>query len=242
MTKLSVNVNKIALLRNSRGSNVPNVLQFSLDCLKCGADGITIHPRPDQRHIRYSDAYELKAALTPLGVELNIEGYPDERFLQMVLEVRPAQATLVPDKPGQLTSDHGWNCIGEQVFLREVVARLKAAGIRVSLFLDPDLAQVAAAAATGCDRIELYTQAYAESYPTAERDQVFAAYAATAVGAEKASLGINAGHDLSQENLAYLVQHIPGLEEVSIGHALIAEMLYQGMENTIHGYLKCLGR
>lgn len=242
MTKLSVNVNKIALLRNSRGGNVPNVLQFSLDCLKYGADGITIHPRPDQRHIRYSDAYELKAALTPLGIELNIEGYPDERFLQMVLEVRPAQATLVPDKPGQLTSDHGWNCLQEEVLLKDLVSRLKSAGIRVSLFLDPDPAQVAAAAATGCDRIELYTQAYAESYPTAERDQVFAAYAATAAAAAKAGLGINAGHDLSQENLAYLAQNIPGLEEVSIGHALIAEMLYQGMESNIRGYLKCLGR
>ena len=242
MTKLSVNVNKIALLRNSRGGKVPNVLQFSLDCLKCGADGITIHPRPDQRHIRYRDAYELKAALTPLGVELNIEGYPDEHFLQMVLEVRPAQATLVPDKPGQLTSDHGWNCLQEELFLKSVVSRLKAAGIRVSLFLDPDPAQVAAAAATGCDRIELYTQAYAESYPTAERDQVFAAYATTAAAAAQAGLGINAGHDLSQENLAFLAQNIPGLAEVSIGHALIAEMLYQGMESNIRGYLKCLGR
>ncbi|MEN9361854.1 MAG: hypothetical protein RL095_3389 [Verrucomicrobiota bacterium] len=242
MTKLSVNVNKIALLRNSRGGQVPHVLQFSLDCLKSGADGITIHPRPDQRHIRYSDAYELKAALTPLGVELNIEGYPDERFLQMVLEVRPAQATLVPDKPGQLTSDHGWDCRHEEQFLSGVVARLKAAGIRVSLFLDPDPAQVPFAAATGCDRIELYTQAFAESYPGAQRDAVTAGYAATAAAAAAAGLGVNAGHDLSQENLAYLVKRIPAIEEVSIGHALVAEMLYQGMETTIRGYLKCLGR
>lgn len=237
MTALSVNINKVALLRNSRGCDEPNVLQFSQDLIKLGAEGITLHPRPDGRHALYSDVYELKKNI---DVELNVEGYPSEDFLEMVCEVKPDQCTLVPDPPDALTSDSGWDCEKNMDFLQKVVARLQAEGIRVSIFLDPDPVQVNFAMKTGTDRIELYTQSYAESYGTDAFEKVFAGYFATAARAVELGVGVNAGHDLNQENLTYLKQNLPGLAEVSIGHALISEMLYQGMETTIKNYLDCL--
>jgi pyridoxine 5-phosphate synthase len=237
MTVLSVNINKVALVRNSRGCDEPNVLQFSKDLIKCGAQGITLHPRPDGRHALYSDVFELK---DNIDVELNVEGYPSEDFLAMVCESKPAQCTLVPDPPDALTSDSGWDCKKNLEFLQGVCKRIKDAGVRVSIFLDPDPAQVEFAKATGTDRIELYTQAYAETYGTDEFGQVFEGYRATAQAAVDAGLEINAGHDLNQENLAFLKNNLPGLDEVSIGHALICEMLYDGMQNTISGYLNCL--
>ena len=237
MALLSVNVNKIALLRNSRGADFPNVLKVSQDLVALGAHGITIHPRPDERHIKYSDAYVLKDAL---DVELNIEGYPSESFLDMVCEVKPAQCTLVPDPPEALTSNAGWNCIKNMKFLQEVSGRLKANGVRTSIFLNPDLEQVPYAADTGTDRIELYTESYASSYSTEEQESVFAAYKATADAAVAAGLGVNAGHDLNQENLGFFAKNIPELLEVSIGHALVVEMLYQGMPTTIKNYLEIL--
>ncbi|WDE97062.1 pyridoxine 5'-phosphate synthase [Lentisphaera profundi] len=237
MTALSVNINKIALLRNSRGCDEPNVLQFSKDLIKHGAQGITLHPRPDGRHALYSDVTELKKNI---DVELNVEGYPSEDFLQMVCEAKPDQCTLVPDPPGALTSDSGWDCEKNMDFLESVVARLKAEGIRVSIFLNPDPVQVNFAMKTGTDRIELYTQAYAETYGTDAFDRTFAGYFAAAARAVELGLVVNAGHDLNQENLTYLRNNLPGLAEVSIGHALISEMLYQGMETTIKNYLDCL--
>ena len=237
MTALSVNINKIALLRNSRGCDEPNVLQFSKDLIKYGAQGITLHPRPDGRHALYSDVTELK---NNIDVELNVEGYPSEDFLQMVCEAKPDQCTLVPDPPGALTSDSGWDCEKNMDFLESVVGRLKAEGIRVSIFLNPDPVQVNFAMKTGTDRIELYTQAYAEAYGTDAFDRTFAGYFAAAARAVELGLVVNAGHDLNQENLTYLRNNLPGLAEVSIGHALISEMLYQGMETTIKNYLDCL--
>lgn len=237
MALLSVNVNKIALLRNSRGADFPNVLKVSQDLVKNGAHGITIHPRPDERHIKYSDAYELKKELS---VELNIEGYPSEDFLKMVCGVKPAQCTLVPDPPEALTSNAGWDCKENLDFLKKVIARLKAAGVRASIFLNPEPEQVPYAADTGTDRIELYTEGYASHYGTDENESSFAMYKATADAATAAGLGINAGHDLNQENLGYFAQNIPELLEVSIGHALVVEMLYQGMETTVKNYLNIL--
>lgn len=237
MTALSVNINKVALLRNSRGCDEPNVLKFSQDLIKLGAQGITLHPRPDGRHALYSDVLELKKNI---DVELNVEGYPTEDFLQMVCETKPDQCTLVPDPPDALTSDSGWDCEKNMEFLQKVVARLKAEGIRVSIFLNPDPVQVNFAMKTGTDRIELYTQAYAEAYGTDDFDKVFAGYFATAARAVELGVGVNAGHDLNQENLTYLKKNLPGLAEVSIGHALIAEMLYQGMSTTVKNYLDCL--
>lgn len=237
MTLLSVNVNKIALLRNSRGADFPNVLKVSQDLVALGAHGITIHPRPDERHIKYSDAFELKEAL---NVELNIEGYPTDSFLDMVCEVKPAQCTLVPDPPEALTSNAGWDCKANMEFLQKVISRLQSCGVRASIFLNPDPEQVPCAADTGTDRIELYTEAYASAFGKEEQESVFAMYKATADAATAAGLGVNAGHDLNQENLAYFAKNIPELLEVSIGHALVVEMIYQGMPVTIENYLKIL--
>jgi len=239
MTLLSVNVNKIALLRNSRGADFPNVLQVSRDLIKFGAQGITIHPRPDERHAKYSDAQILK---DNIDLELNIEGYPSERFIDMVCEVKPAQCTLVPDEPDAITSNAGWDCQANLDFLQKVISRLKAAGVRTSIFLDADPQQIPYAVQTGTDRIELYTEDYARAYGTETQSEVFEAYRLTSEIAIQNGLGLNAGHDLNQENLAFFAKGIPGLQEVSIGHALVVEMLYDGMEKTLGGYLEQLAK
>ena len=236
-TKLSVNINKIATLRNSRGGDNPNVLQVAIDCQQFGAEGITVHPRPDERHIRYSDVRELKHAIT---TEFNIEGNPKEdKFVDLVLEVKPTQVTLVPDELGQLTSNHGWDTIAEQTYLREMVSIFKNAGIRVSLFVDPIEALVAAASATGTDRIELYTEAFAKHYHTNPLAAV-TPYVVAANAATRYKLGINAGHDLDLNNLKYFHASVPDLLEVSIGHALICDALYFGLENTVQMYRRAL--
>jgi pyridoxine 5-phosphate synthase len=236
-TKLSVNINKIATLRNSRGGNNPNVLKAAIDCQAFGAEGITVHPRPDERHIRYSDVREIKNIIT---TEFNIEGNPKEdSFVQLVLETLPHQVTLVPDSRDQLTSNHGWDTIKEQQYLREIIAVFKAKGIRVSIFIDPVAEMAAAAADTGTDRVELYTEAYAQGYH-AGRDVAAAPYVAAAKLASEKGLGINAGHDLDLANLGFFAQAIPQLLEVSIGHALISDALYYGLENTIQLYKRCL--
>jgi pyridoxine 5-phosphate synthase len=233
MTKLSVNINKIATLRNARGGNRPNVVQAALDCERFGAQGITVHPRPDERHIRYQDVLDLKKVVT---TEFNIEGNPTPEFLELVKKVRPEQVTLVPDAPDAITSNAGWDTIRHQAYLQQIVAELKGAGCRVSLFVDPIVAMVEGAAQTGTDRIELYTEAYAHQYP-GDPAAALTPYAEAAQRAVDLGLGINAGHDLDLENLRYLHQHIPGLQEVSIGHALICDALYYGLENTIQMYL-----
>ncbi|MBW7912198.1 MAG: pyridoxine 5'-phosphate synthase [Taibaiella sp.] len=236
-TKLSVNINKIATLRNSRGGNVPDVLQAAIDCQQFGADGITVHPRPDERHIRYADVRAIKPIIT---TEFNIEGNPKvDKFVELVLETKPHQVTLVPDTEGQLTSDHGWDTIKEAVYLRDIIALFKKEGIRVSIFVDPQADMVAAAADTGTDRIELYTEAYAKNYHN-DREKAIAPYIQAAEMANLKKLGINAGHDLDRNNLHYFSKSIPGLLEVSIGHALIADALYYGMGNTIQLYKRCL--
>ena len=232
MIKLSVNINKIATLRNARGGRRPDVVRTALDCEHFGADGITVHPRPDQRHIRYSDVYALKEVLT---TEFNIEGYPSPDFIEMVLKVRPAQVTLVPDPPDVLTSNAGWDAIRNRDFLIATLRIFKDAGIRSSLFLDPDPSQVEAAAQTGADRIELYTEAYASKFPI-EGAAALQPYILAAEKAQELGIGLNAGHDLDLENLAYLAGHLPGLQEVSIGHALICDALYFGLHNTIQMY------
>ncbi len=232
MTKLSVNINKIALVRNSRGGNMPNVELTALNIERFGADGITIHPRPDARHIRYSDAFELKGSLS---TELNIEGNPTDDFMAMVLEVRPAQVTLVPDAPDALTSSAGWNTIAERERLSKICAQAKAAGIRASIFVDPDPEMVRGALECGADRVELYTEAYASGYE-ADRQAAIAPYAAAAKVAAECGLGLNAGHDLSLDNLKYFVETIPNVDEVSIGHALVCDALYMGLENTVALY------
>ncbi len=240
MVRLSVNVNKIATLRNARGGTNPSVVDAARVCVDAGAHGITVHPRPDERHIRYRDVHDLAAALT---VELNIEGYPSPEFLDLVCDVRPAQCTLVPDPPDVLTSNAGWDLRdggNGATGLGDVLARLKSAGIRTSLFMDPDTDQIARAAALGTDRIELYTMDYAEAFPTEARDQVTEPYRRAAVFAGEHGLGINAGHDLDVHNLPYLVANLPGLLEVSIGHALIADALYQGLAPTVAAYLVAL--
>ena len=236
MTKLSVNINKIATLRNARGHNRPDLLQAARDCERFGAQGITVHPRPDERHIRSQDVRELKAVVT---TELNVEGNPTPDFLDLVREVRPEQVTLVPDAPDAITSNAGWDTIKHQIFLIGVVQELKALGCRVSIFLDPNPEMVKAAVATGTDRIELYTEDYARLYPT-DPVAALAPYRAAATLAEQLGLGLNAGHDLDLENLAYLKQNLPGLEEVSIGHALVCDALYLGLENTIQLYRRQL--
>lgn len=232
-TKLSVNINKIATLRNSRGGFVPSVTEAAVRAQQYGAQGITVHPRPDERHIRYSDVRELRPLVT---TEFNVEGYPTEDFLQLVLEVRPEQVTLVPDPPGVLTSNAGWDTVRHHALLRPIINRLKNAGIRTSIFVDPMVEMVEAAKATGTDRIELYTEAYASSYPL-DREKAIAPYVDAAVKARELDIGINAGHDLNLENLAYFKQSIPQLLEVSIGHALIADSLYVGLSNAIRMYL-----
>lgn len=232
-TKLSVNINKVATLRNARGGNVPNVLQVALDAERFGAQGITVHPRPDERHIRYSDVRELKPELT---TEFNIEGYPGPDFMKLVMEVQPEQVTLVPDPPGVLTSNAGWDTIEKGEFLKGIITHLKARGIRTSIFLDPDPELVAAAAATGTDRIELYTESYAVGFAEGRKEEAIEPYIRTAEAALTAGLGINAGHDLDLKNLNYFAMNVPGLLEVSIGHALISDALYYGLENTIQMY------
>ena len=236
MTKLSVNINKVATLRNARGGNNPDVLKVALDCESFGAQGITVHPRPDERHIRRSDVFALKPALR---TEFNIEGYPDERFRELVLAVRPAQVTLVPDAPDQLTSNHGWDTEAHAAFLKTVVAEMKTAGIRTSIFVTADAAMVEGAAACGADRVELYTEPYAAGYAT-DREAAVSPFVEAANVAKQLGLGLNAGHDLSLENLAYLHERIPWMDEVSIGHALICDALYLGLKETIRRYLACL--
>jgi len=239
MTHLSVNINKIATLRNSRGGNNPDLLKVALDCERFGAQGITVHPRPDERHIRYQDVYDLKENI---HTEFNIEGNPKEqKFVDLVLATKPAQVTLVPDAQNQLTSDHGWDTISEQAYLKDIIAVFKAAGIRVSIFVDPNVAMVQGAAKTGTDRIELYTEAYAREFAKGNKEAAVLDYTLAAASAKELGLGINAGHDLDRFNLAYLVKSIPYIDEVSIGHALICDALYLGLENTIQLYKRALG-
>jgi len=233
MTKLSVNINKIATLRNSRGGDVPNVVQFAKDVQRFGAEGVTIHPRPDERHIRYQDAHDLKPEVY---TEYNIEGNPIPKFVDLVLEVKPTQVTLVPDAVDAITSNAGWDCIKHHEFLVDVITEFKRNGIRTSIFLDPDVKQVEAAKNTGTDRIELYTEAYAHQYALGNKKGI-EPYIETAVIANEVGLGINAGHDLSLDNIQFFQQEIPDLLEVSIGHALISESLYLGIENVIQMYL-----
>lgn len=237
-TKLSVNINKIATLRNSRGGNNPDVVKAAIDAQRFGADGVTVHPRPDERHIRYSDVRAIKAIIT---TEFNIEGNSrEQKFVDLVLEVKPHQVTLVPDELGQLTSDHGWDTIKHKDYLKEIIAVFKKAGIRVSIFVDPDTRMVEGAAETGTDRIELYTEGYAKQFEAGNKEAAVAPYVAAAKRAQELGLGLNAGHDLDLHNLKFLKQHIPALNEVSIGHALISDALYLGFENTIQLYKRQL--
>jgi pyridoxine 5-phosphate synthase len=232
-TKLSVNINKIATLRNSRGGSIPSVTEAAIRAEQYGAQGITVHPRPDERHIRYADVRELKPLVT---TEFNVEGYPSDDFLNLVLETRPTQVTLVPDPPGVLTSNAGWDTVQHRDFLKNIIGKLKDAGIRTSIFINPDVRMVQGAKETGTDRIELYTEEYAVGYE-ADRALSIAPFVAAAHKANEIGIGINAGHDLNLQNLAYFKQHIPNLLEVSIGHALIADALYVGLSNAIRMYL-----
>ena len=236
MTKLSVNINKVATIRNARGGNTPNLLQVAKDCEAFGADGITVHPRPDERHIRRADVPALRAVL---GTEFNIEGYPSRDFIDLVLRVKPHQVTLVPDKPDQLTSNHGWDTVAAQEFLRDVLNDIRAAGIRSSIFIDADVLMADFAAKAGADRVELYTGPYAEEYPK-NREQAIAPFVETAKRVRSLGIGLNAGHDLSLQNLAYFIENIPWVDEVSIGHALICDALYMGLKETISAYKNCL--
>lgn len=236
MTRLSVNINKVATLRNARGENVPDVQQFARDCEAYGAEGITVHPRPDERHITRRDVELLKPLLT---TEFNIEGYPDDRFMEIVLEARPAQATLVPDSPEQITSSAGWDVVNNYGFLRQITSRLQAAGIRVSIFVDADPAQVEAAAAVGADRVELYTKPYADNYDT-DREAAVRPFVTAAEKAVECGLGVNAGHDLNRQNLRFFARSLPQLDEVSIGHAIVSDALYLGIKETIQEYLDAL--
>ncbi|MBR4491238.1 MAG: pyridoxine 5'-phosphate synthase [Bacteroidales bacterium] len=234
--RLSVNINKIATLRNARGHNLPDVLKVAQDCERFGAQGITVHPRPDERHIRYQDVRDLRPLVK---TEFNIEGYPSESFISLVLEVHPAQVTLVPDAPDALTSNAGWDTLKRADFLREVIGRFRQAGIRTSIFVEADPVMVEGAAKIGTDRVELYTESYASGY-NADREKAIAPFVAAAEAAGRCGLGLNAGHDLNLDNLAYFNQRIPNLAEVSIGHALICDALYYGLENTIQMYLQRL--
>lgn len=236
MTNLSVNINKIATLRNARGENVPDLLKVAADCEAYGAQGITVHPRPDERHIRRDDVYRLRPLVK---TEFNIEGYPSQSFMELVLQVRPNQVTLVPDAPDALTSSAGWDVETNMEFLSSIVESLRTAGIRSSIFVDTDVDNIRLAAKTGADRIELYTKPYADLYPT-DRKKAVAPFIEAADAAFKCGLGVNAGHDLSLANLEWFHTSIPRLSEVSIGHALICDALYFGLEETIHRYLKCL--
>lgn len=238
MTKLSVNINKIATLRNSRGGQNPDVVKAAIDAQKFGADGITVHPRPDERHICYADVRGIKPTIT---TEFNIEGNcREQKFINLVLETKPHQVTLVPDALNQLTSDHGWDTITHRDYLRETIAIFKQAGIRVSIFVDPVVEMVKGAAETGTDRIELYTESYARQFAAGEKEKAIAPYVAAAEAARELGLGLNAGHDLDLQNLRFFRQHIPWLDEVSIGHALICDALYLGFENTIQLYKRQL--
>ena len=232
MTKLSVNINKIATIRNARGGNVPSVVQVAIDCERFGAEGITVHPRPDERHITLQDVHDLKEVVT---TEFNIEGYPDDRYLNIIQEIRPAQATLVPDPPNVLTSNAGWDTKKHKDLLQDLVAQFREIGVRSSIFVDTNLQNIEYAALTGVDRIELYTGPFAEEF-TANPSKAIANYVSAANAANELGLGVNAGHDLSLENLRYFKEQIPFLLEVSIGHALISDALYLGLENTIQRY------
>ncbi len=237
MTKLSVNINKIATLRNARGGNVPDVVKAALDIERFGAQGITVHPRPDERHITYKDVYDLKPLLK---TEFNIEGNPREKkFVDLVLEILPAQVTLVPDILGQITSDHGWDTIANKDYLKEIIAVFQAKGIRTSVFVDANIKMVEGAKETGADRIELYTEEYARLFAK-EKEKIILPFSEAAKRASELGLGVNAGHDLSLENLSYFKKNISGLLEVSIGHALISDALYYGLENTVQLYLRQL--
>ncbi len=236
MTRLSVNINKIATLRNARGGNIPNVLKAAIDCQEFGAEGITVHPRPDERHIRYQDVWDIKPII---NTEFNIEGYPSRQFLDLVTSVVPDQVTLVPDPPDTLTSNEGWNTIKHEKFLKEVIAELKEKGIRTSIFIGTDIEFIKNAVATGTNRIELYTEPYATNFPV-DREKAIQPFIIAAQAARKVGLELNAGHDLNLDNLKYFNDNIPGLLEVSIGHALISDALYFGLENTIQMYLRQL--
>ena len=236
MTKLSININKIATLRNARGGNVPDVLKAALDCVRFGAQGITVHPRPDERHIRYQDARDIKPEIS---VEFNIEGNPVKKFIDLVLEIKPAQVTLVPDAPGAITSNAGWDTIKNESFLKEVITEFKSNGIRTSIFIDANEKMIRNAVKTGTDRIELYTESYAKNFHK-NKEKAIAPFIEAAKTANEVGLGINAGHDLDLDNLKYFSKNIPGLLEVSIGHALISDALYLGLENTIQLYLNQL--
>ncbi|ELR71391.1 Pyridoxine 5'-phosphate synthase [Fulvivirga imtechensis AK7] len=237
MTRLSVNINKFATLRNARGGNNPDVIKAALDCERFGAQGITVHPRPDERHIRYNDVLELSRVVT---TEFNIEGYPDSRYLELVKRVKPAQATLVPDAPDVITSNAGWDTLTNETLLTEIIADLKKEGIRTSIFIDPVPHMIEGAARVGADRVELYTEAYASGY-LKNKEKAIAPYVEAADLAKNLGLGLNAGHDLDLDNLAYLKECIPYLDEVSIGHALICDAIYYGLENVIQLYLRQLG-
>lgn len=232
MTKLSVNINKVATIRNARGGNIPDVCQIALDCESYGAEGITVHPRPDERHIRYQDVLDLKPLL---NTEFNIEGYPSENFIQLVTSVKPHQVTLVPDPPGAITSNAGWDTLKHQEFLRKVVNVFHEAGVRVSIFVDTNPQNIIFAAKAGADRVELYTEPYASNY-LIDREKAVAPFVLAAEKAREEGLGLNAGHDLNLENLHYLIERIPWIDEVSIGHALISDALYFGLEKTINMY------
>lgn len=236
MTKLSVNINKVATLRNARGENMPDVQKFAVDCESFGAQGITVHPRPDERHITRQDVFKLRPIVK---TEFNIEGYPSDDFMQLVLQVKPEQVTLVPDKPGDLTSSAGWDVVNNMEFLTGIVDRLKEAGIRSSIFVGADAEQIKAAAKAGADRIELYTKPYVDNYAK-DRDAAVAPFVEASQAAHNAGLGVNAGHDLNLENLRFFYQSLPYLNEVSIGHAIISDALYMGIEATVKAYRECL--
>lgn len=237
-TKLSVNINKFATLRNSRGGNNPDVVKVAADAQRFGADGVTVHPRPDERHIRYDDVRAVKKIME---TEFNIEGNPrEQKFVDLVLETAPQQVTLVPDELGQLTSDHGWDTVKHKTYLRETISLFKSAGIRVSIFVDPDAAMVEGAALTGTDRIELYTESYAKQYALGNRGKIITGYVEAAKKAKETGLGVNAGHDLDLHNLKYFKQNIPWLDEVSIGHALVCDAIYLGFENAVQLYKRQL--
>ncbi|RAW03083.1 pyridoxine 5'-phosphate synthase [Pseudochryseolinea flava] len=238
MTRLSVNINKIATLRNARGGNNPDVIKTAIDCERFGAQGITVHPRPDERHIRYDDVLKLKSVV---ATEFNIEGYPDDRYMDLIRTVKPAQATLVPDPPEAITSNAGWDTLANASQLADVTKAIKALGVRVSIFVDPTPRMVEGAAKIGADRIELYTEPYAREF-SVQRDIAVKPYAESAKVAKQLGLGVNAGHDLDLDNLKFLADNIPSLDEVSIGHALICDALYLGLENTIQLYLRQLSR
>jgi pyridoxine 5-phosphate synthase len=242
MTKLSVNINKIATIRNSRGGNNPDVVKAAIDVQRFGADGVTVHPRPDERHIRYNDVREIRKIIPiAIGTEFNIEGNcTEQKFVDLVLETKPDQVTLVPDTLGQLTSDHGWDTIKNKDYLRDIIRVFQSAKIRVSIFVDPDVKMVEGAAATGTDRIELYTEGYAKQYAMGNKQQAIKPYVAAASKAKELGLGLNAGHDLDLKNLKYVKENIPWLDEVSIGHALICDAIYLGLENAVQLYKRQL--